>query len=136
MTPRHSHEADGPERGRSAEVDATFEVLSAAERRHALYYLREHEAATLDELATVVAGWLRAREDEAGVATPEDRERVRAELHHVHLPRLAAAGIVCYDLDSGEVTLRALPAFLDATIERSLATDRERGGRSRDPPGD
>lgn len=120
----------------SALLDATFAALSDARRRHALYYLRDRESATLDELATVLAGWLNAREDGAGVATPDDRERVRAQLHHAQLPNLSAAGFVRYDLDSGEVALADLPEFTEAALARSLATDRQRArAKKRDQRG-
>ena len=109
-------------------VDTTFDVLSDARRRHALYYLRERESTTLDELATVLAGWLNAREDGAGVATPHDRECIRIGLHHGHLPDLSAAGFVHYEPDSGEVALADLPEFTDVAIDRSLATDRAQAG--------
>lgn len=126
MTPHNSPGAEEPPDDSDALVDATFAALCDPRRRHALYHLRERESATLDELATVLAGWLNAREDGEGVATPEDRERVRIGLHHGQLPKLSAAGFVRYDADSGEVALADLPEFVEVAIEHSLALDRER----------
>lgn len=44
-----------------------------------------------------------------GAASAEAVERLRAELHHVHLPRLAAAGLVEYDVEAGHVTYDGHP---------------------------
>ena len=131
MTPHDAPEAEDPPDDADALVDATFAALSDPRRRHALYYLRERESAPLDELATVLAGWLNAREDGAGVATSEDRERVRVGLHHGQLPSLSAAGFVRYDPGSGEVALDELPEFVEVAIDRSLAVDRQRAGERR-----
>lgn len=137
MTPPDSPESVEPPDGADALVDATFAALSDVRRRHALYYLRERESTTLDELATVLTGWLNALEDESTVATPNDRERVRVGLHHAQLPTLSAAGFVRYDPDSGEVALADLPGFVELAIDRSLALDRERpGDRDRRSPRD
>lgn len=129
MTPHRSPGAEDPPDDADALVDATFAALSDARCRHVFYYLRERESATLDELATVLAGWLNAREDGARVATPDDRERVQVGLHHGQLPNLSAAGFVRYDPDSGEVALADLPEFVEVAIDRSLAVDREREGK-------
>ena len=138
MTSHRSPGAEEPPDDADALVDATFAALSDARRRHALYYLRERRSATLDELATVLAGWLNAHKDEARVATPDDRERVRIEHHHAQLPTLSAAGFVRYDPGSGEVALADLPEFVEIAIDRSLAVDGGREGerdrRSRRDP--
>ncbi|WP_132059568.1 DUF7344 domain-containing protein [Halorussus amylolyticus] len=115
----------------AAMVDAAFGALADVERRHALYYLRVEETTTLGELATVVTGWLRAREDGASAATPEDRRRTIVGLHHTHLPMLADAGFVRYDPDSGEVALADIPDFLDTALDRALAVERAASSDSR-----
>lgn len=126
VTAHHSLGAEEPPDDADALVDTTFAALSDVRRRHALYYLRDRESATLDELATALVGWLNAREDGAAVGTPDDREHVRVGLHHGQLPKLSAAGLVRYDPDSGEVALADLPEFVEVAIDRSLALDRER----------
>lgn len=116
---------DAPDPDAAAELDAAFGVLADVHRRYALNYLRDRESATLDEVATVVAGWLGTRDDPTGVVTPRHRDSVRTALHHVHLPRLAAAGFVSYDADSGDVTLESLPEFVETVLDRSLAQQRD-----------
>lgn len=105
-------------------ADAVFRVLSHEYRRCVLYYLSERDSVTIEELATVVTGWARAREDDVEVATPDDRREVLADLHHVHLPRIADAGFVRYDHASGEVALTAVPDLLESVLDHSLAQDR------------
>lgn len=104
---------DGPRRDRDdlpnlARVgDEVFEVLRAPERRFVLYFLLEHPTVSVDELADVVTGWEGAGTH--GMATRDDRERVRADLLHRHLPKLSGAGMVEYDRGTGTVrsTLRS-----------------------------
>jgi hypothetical protein len=105
-------------------ADKVFRVLSDDYRRCVLYYLLDRESATVDELATVLTGWTQAREDAFEIATPDDRTRVRAKLHHVYLPRIDGAGFVHYEYDSGEVELETVPDMLDAVLERALEGDR------------
>jgi len=119
--------------GDQSEVaDAVFTVLLDEHRRCALYYLRERGSVTIEELATVVTGWVQVREDAFSVATPDDRERVRAALHHVHLPRIDEEGFVRYDRDSGQVTLAAVPPMLESVLDCSLERDRREAGRRPD----
>ena len=77
-------------------LDATFALLSDARRRFVLAYLQDHRRATLDELADVVTGWEESRRGDA-IATPKKRDQIAVRLHHVGLPKLAAAGVIEYD---------------------------------------
>lgn len=108
----------------SKAVGELFRFLSRPERRCLLYYLRDHECATFEELATVLSGWLQAREAGVEVVTPSDRENVRRSLYHVHLPKLADAGFVRYDRESGEVELAEVPDLFDTIVETALAQER------------
>jgi hypothetical protein len=111
---------------RSLDVtDDVFTVLSDARRRHALYYLREHDAAPLDELADVVAGWLTV--DRVTITTPTRRERIRINLHHVHLPMLDDVGFLTYDRQGHHAELRDLSAEVEALLDRSLSVERRAG---------
>ncbi|MFC7079933.1 DUF7344 domain-containing protein [Halorussus caseinilyticus] len=121
---------DAPDADATAEVDAVFGVLSDVHRRYALYYLRDRESATVDELATILAGWLGTREDAGKVVTPEDRERERTALHHVHLPKLAEAEYVRYDPETDDVTLELLPELAETVLDRSLDQQRDAADRS------
>lgn len=110
-------------------ADAVFDTLADESRRLILYYLRDRLSAGLDELATVVSGWRRARTPGIGVVTPDDREEVRIELHHVHLPRLDDAGFLDYDPETKDATVATTPGFLDTILDRSLSDERRAAER-------
>ncbi|WP_135830388.1 DUF7344 domain-containing protein [Halorussus halobius] len=131
---------DASDLNRARDADATFEVLADERRRLALHYLRDRGSADVDELATVVSGWTRARRAEAETVTPGEREAVRIDLHHVHLPRLVDAGVVDYDRDAGVARLGEPSDLLVTVLDRSLADERRwanerraEGGRDEDP---
>ncbi|WP_134669821.1 DUF7344 domain-containing protein [Halorussus marinus] len=131
MEPEGSTDADEAANEPAVSVDAGFDAIADARRRYALYYLRERESATLDELATVVTGWLAARNDPDGAGSRADRDRTRIDLHHVQLPTLASAGVISYDDQTGGVELESLPAFLDGVLDQSLADERAAAERER-----
>nr|WP_227738939.1 response regulator [Halorientalis pallida] len=82
--------------------------------------------ATLDELDEIVHEVL---------VTDGDSERVRTALHHVHLPKLEAQGLVRYDVGEGTVEGLALGEgvgeWLDLAVRREIqleaTVDRRRG---------
>lgn len=130
-TPNTSDGYAEGEQGISPTLDATLDLLSNRRRRYVLYYLREQgRAVTVDELAEQIVAWERdAGEEPAasighGAETPNDR--VTADLHHCHLPRLTEAGAVTYDQAEGYVSLadaddRPLTEYLDlAAREENL----------------
>lgn len=119
-----------PDPAVAAATDQLFGALADPCRRFSLYYLRDAEQATLEELATVIAGWFGARADQTAVVTPERRRTVAVALHHIHLPELADCGLVTYDRETGDVELESLPERVEATLERSFALERDR------PPSD
>lgn len=105
---------DGPEddRGTAApegmDVDSgTLRALRNSIRRFTVYAL-DGRRLSIDTVADVVAGWSAANADE--MATRADRERVRRDLHHSHLPVLEAAGLVEYDPDAESLALATLSA--------------------------
>lgn len=85
--------------------DALFEILAHERRRHALRRLRTREGAVaLADLADEVARL--ERDAESGVEVPrENVERIRADLYHRHVPKMADAGVVDYDRESDVVRL-------------------------------
>jgi hypothetical protein len=123
---------DGGDADASAEIDAAFDALSDVHRRYALYYLQDRDSTTIDELATVLAGWLGTRDDETAVVTPEDRERLRVSLHHAHLPHLANSGLVRYDSETEAVSLEPLSETVETILDLSLEQRRERPDQSED----
>jgi DNA-binding transcriptional ArsR family regulator len=97
-----------------------FRALADPDRRVVLYYLREHESASLETLADLVTGWAEAG---PGPDRSVARDDVRAGLHHVHLPALDAAGLVSYDSDGGRVTCDGLSPTGEAVLDAALAAD-------------
>lgn len=88
----------------SISQDTAFDILSNARRRYVLYYLRESDGPVeLGELARELAAW----ENETTVEelTKQQRKRVYVSLYQTHIQKLAEAGIVEYDPDSGMVAL-------------------------------
>ncbi|MFB9806682.1 hypothetical protein ACFFQF_19280 [Haladaptatus pallidirubidus] len=55
-------------------------------------------AISLGDLAEQIAIW----ED---TPTYEQYERILTGLHHTHLPKLVAAGVVCYDVEAESIEL-------------------------------
>jgi DNA-binding transcriptional ArsR family regulator len=99
--------------------DVVFDILSSARRRYVLYLLRTEGEMELTELAEHVAAW----ENDTTIEelTKQQRKRVYVSLYQTHVPKLADAGLVDYDQDSGEVALAASAP----NIDRYLATDDE-----------
>ncbi|WP_436345469.1 DUF7344 domain-containing protein [Natronorubrum sp. FCH18a] len=99
-------------------VDRLLGILAAQRRRYALYYLREHDVATVDELARLVSEEL---EDASASTDTDDRvDETRLALRHVDLPKLTAVGIVEYDYRSETVRYRQ-PSARFATLLESCA---------------
>lgn len=84
--------------------DDVFDILSNSRRRYVLYYLRQAgEPVELDELARELAAW----ENDTTVddLTKQQRKRVYVSLYQTHIQKLADAGIVDYDQDTGMLSL-------------------------------
>lgn len=95
--------------------DDVFGALSDFHRRAVVYYLLEAGAASVEELADVVTGWVYA--SRGRMTTRTDRSRVRRALHHRHLPRLRAANLVRYDDAADRVELSPLSEPERALVE-------------------
>lgn len=69
-------------------------LLASERRRHLLSHLstEDHDPVSTDELVDVIA---ECEHPDPGPAT--HRARITTDLHHVHLPKLADAGVVEYD---------------------------------------
>ncbi|MDG5777843.1 transcriptional regulator [Haloarculaceae archaeon H-GB2-1] len=104
-------------------ISGTLDVLSKPERRCILYYLREHESASLEKLVDLVTGWLHAMTGDT--AGPGDDQRIRTSLHHVHLPVLVDRGILTYDEANGNVELESLSTFTDRILDVTLDAETE-----------
>jgi len=104
---------DGRESEHSS-LDPVFDCLSNSDRRRMveLVHDRGPEPVPRDELATAVAG--------CSVGKPRSDVTV---LHHVHLPKLTAAGLVEHDTDDDTVALGDHRAFEDQGILEVLEGD-------------
>ncbi len=92
---------------------AAFELMANRRRRHVLSYLRAHpqEDVPIDDLTSQVI----ARELMAGDG-PVDPESVSATLHHVHLPKLAEAGLIEYDPETNVVHTAPVDGDCDPAV--------------------
>ncbi|SDJ38100.1 DUF7344 domain-containing protein [Natronorubrum texcoconense] len=104
--------SDGRDR---EEVDRLLGLLATHRRRHALYYLRELEVATVDEVARLVA----EKPSSTAESTDIDAriEETKLALKHVDLPKLTARDIVEYDRRSGMVRYRQPSARLTTLLD-------------------
>ena len=98
--PRSNRPRDG------VDIDDLATVLSNRYRRYVVSELASEDGRYgLDELAAAVA---KAEADSrVGEATTALQRRIMARLHHCHLPKLAACGVLEYDIDSREVSITA-----------------------------
>lgn len=82
-------------------LDATLELLANRERRDVLSYLVEapEQTATVEELVDHLVTRNVERTDER-----PSHGHVEATLHHIHMPKLADAGVI--DFDPGSQVVR------------------------------
>jgi len=100
----------------SERLDAAFELLADPVRREVLYHL-----ADADETSVAVSSLAEAvvREGEPGASDESGASGARSlavELHHAHLPKLEAHGVVAYDPERRTVRYRSRP-WLDEWLE-------------------
>lgn len=101
-------------------VDVAYDLLADQRRRHVLACLADQtNSIPLDDLAKDVAG----RENEAPSAEiPDDEvETISLSLHHTHLPKLAAAGVVDYDPDRDRVRAWETAGRVEQVRSRTVA---------------
>jgi len=100
----------------SESLDTTFALLSDTRRRYVLYDLsRTNGATSLSELAERVVA-LETGESPT-VVSDERRREVELSLAHVHLPKLADAGVVEFDGRSGDVVFVNESGTLERVLE-------------------
>ena len=113
MGPMGDNENESAE-SRPLSIDTVLELLSECERRKLLEYLIEGE----DDTATVEELLDHLVDDEADrTGEIPSRARFKTSLYHVHLPKLANAGILDYDSRSRQVRYYG-HAQLETWIER------------------
>ena len=101
--------------------DQFYRALASARRRRLLSFVIEHSESTVDELATVLAGW--ETTETGAMATAEDHDRITLELVHSHLPMLEDLGLVEYDADTEVVRVEDVDAVVEDLITRSIEAE-------------
>lgn len=97
------------------EADDLFDALASDQRRAMLAVLAAAGELTVDDLAATVT--------DDDVAGPDaefpaaDSSRMEILLHHRHLPKLDAVGLVDYDHDSGVVEFDGHPLLRDVWVD-------------------
>ena len=97
-----------------SKLDEVFDALAHRHRRDALRVFRSNEGTVTE---ADLAGEVATRADADGRSST-GRERVAAALHHVHVPKLAATGLVTVDggtvrLSAGDEVWRLVMALLE-----------------------
>lgn len=82
-------------------VESLRDVLSHPTRRALLYALGRTETTTLEAVARTLVEPDEYRFD--GGTRLEETNRGEVALHHVHLPKMAAAGVIDYDPEAKTV---------------------------------
>ncbi|WP_224332660.1 DUF7344 domain-containing protein [Haloprofundus halobius] len=84
-------------------VDAMLDILANSPRRHLLEYLRDQPegTATVEEATKVFLTQL-ARES----GQQPNHDDAQVDLHHHHLPKLADAGVIEYDVRTQTIRYR------------------------------
>lgn len=105
-------------------LDRYFDALVDRRRRYALYYLRRHGSASVEELARHVA----ARETGRPAAdlSTDEYEQVQSSLYHNHLPRLADYGLAEFDPRSEMVRFGEPPRTFATLLWLSELAEDER----------
>jgi len=83
----------------------TFDILTHPHRRYVLYHLTSNSGtADISALAAAIAEW---DENGSDSARTSSIDVVETALNHSHLPKLADAGFVTIDRNSGTVELES-----------------------------
>lgn len=104
-------------------LDILFSCLANSDRRQLLriLYERAPDSLTRRDLATCfIPG---SHENPEDLEPSEAVQQVLLTLHHTHLPKLEAAGLIDQDSDRGTVTITDHPAFEDSGIVHSISDE-------------
>lgn len=111
-----SHSSEVRRRERDADStlvapeDVTLDALASSQRRRVLAVVRSYERpVSKSDLATHLVA--RAANKPLLDVTEQEHRQVHARLHHVHLPKLASAGLVRYVEDGDAVDATHHPVF-------------------------
>lgn len=110
--------------GNSVGRDELFSVLANRRRRYVLYCLKTSK--TPMAVADVADALVRWETDESPPAVQETRERVYISLYHCHLPKLADADLISFDINQKLVDLREDGKDLPLSVVRPSADNHPR----------
>lgn len=124
-----AHENPG---GEVDTLNALFTCLASDFRRRllGLVYDRAPDALTRQDLAIRLLP--SKGEKPLDQATTDEFQQTLDSLHHTHLPKLDAAGLIDHDTDRGAVTLTDHPMFQDADIVDAIHTHENADSESLD----
>lgn len=100
-------------------LNQIFGSLADSRRRYVLYYLRDCERASIDDLATQIVAWERGipRAD----VSDQVHRRVKTDLVHNHLEKLEENKLIEYDPAGELVFYRQPPIPLEEIMEITAA---------------
>ncbi|WP_254761450.1 DUF7344 domain-containing protein [Natrinema marinum] len=95
-------------------LDTLLALVSSRRRRHALYYLRESETASVDELAKRLT---ESTDTISESPSTDQLSRTKVELVHAVLPKLQEAGCIDYDPRSETIRYRRPSTSLTTVLD-------------------
>ncbi|MDS0300440.1 hypothetical protein NDI76_16960 [Halogeometricum sp. S1BR25-6] len=106
--------------------DTIFELLKNQRRRDAIQYLKQNDGeAKLGDMAEFIA----AKENDIDIAqlSSSQRKRVYIGLYQCHLPKMATSGVIDFEKNRGDITLKPTaeqlePYLGDSTPETEDST--------------
>jgi hypothetical protein len=110
--------------------DTIFELLKNQRRRDAIRYLKENDGeAKLGDMAEYIA----AKENDIEIAqlSSSQRKRVYIGLYQCHLPKMANSGVIDFEKNRGDITLKPMAEQLEPYLGDSTPADDD--GRSSSP---
>lgn len=102
-------------------IDRILLALSEPRCRYLLYYLEGEGDAYIEDVARFITACERDCDPDD---VPEDHnDRVRRDLYHVHLPKLAASNIIDYDQRSGAMCFQSPPEELSQFLQLASSVE-------------
>ena len=104
--------------------DTIFELLKNQRRRDAIQYLKQNDGeAKLGDMAEFIA----AKENDIDIAqlSSSQRKRVYIGLYQCHLPKMANSGVIDFEKNRGDITLKPMAEQLEPYLGDSTPADEE-----------
>jgi DNA-binding transcriptional ArsR family regulator len=100
-----------------------YDAIAVSHRRRLLYYLLAEDESSVEELTTVLSGW--EATTTGSMQTSAEWSDLRLTLVHNHLPRLAEAGLITYDVDNDTVEIASLHPRVATVIRQSVEAEQD-----------